>query len=56
MSTGCPLGYREIIFPSTKLKSVIQGRDSGGMLIWYKTNLTHSIELLKKGVFQFGSK
>ena len=35
MPTGCPLGYREVIFPSTKMKSVSQGRDSGGMLIWY---------------------
>lgn len=56
MPTGCPLGYREVIFPSTKLKSVNQGRDSGGMLIWYKTNLTHSIELIKKGDFSIWFK
>ncbi len=56
MPTGCPLGYREVIFPSTKLKSVSQGRDSGGMLIWYKTNLTQSIELTKKGDFSIWFK
>ena len=47
--TGCPYGYREIIVPSTKLKGVTQGRDSGGMLIWYK--ITHSIEVIKRGEF-----
>ena len=56
MPTGCPLGYREVVFPSTKLKNVSQGRDSGGMLIWYKANLTHSIELIKKGNFSIWFK
>ena len=56
MPTGCPLEYREIIFPSTKLKSLSQGRDSGGLLIWYKMNLTHSIELIKKGDFSIWIK
>ena len=28
--TGCPLGYRELVVPSTKLPGVKQGRDSGG--------------------------
>ena len=32
--TGCPLGYRELEVPSTKLPSVKQGRESGDMLIW----------------------
>ena len=34
--TGCPPNFRELIVPSTKLNGVTQGRDSGGMLIWYK--------------------
>ena len=56
ISTGCPLGYREIVFPSTKLKGVTQGRDSGGMLIWFKEKLVHSIELIKKGEFSIWLK
>lgn len=55
-STGCPIDYIEIVFPSTKLKGVTQGRDSGGMLIWYKANLVHSIELIKKGEFSIWLK
>ena len=42
VSTGCPLGYREIIIPCTKLKGIKQGRDSRGMLIWYKSELITS--------------
>ena len=42
--TGCPLGYRELVVPSTKLPGVKQGRDSGGMLIWYRADLTHSMK------------
>ncbi len=44
--TGCPSGYREIILPSVKLTSVTQGRDSGGMIIWIKSEL--AIELVKR--------
>ena len=46
-----PLGYREIIDPSTKLKGVTQGRESGGMIIWYESEYTDSIELIKRGEF-----
>ena len=49
--TGCPTGYRELVIPSTKLAGVTQGRDSGGMLIWYKSELHHSIKLVKSGTF-----
>ena len=28
-----------------------QGRNSGGMLMWYKADLTHSIKLIKSGTF-----
>ncbi len=45
-STGCPSGYRETILSSVKLKSTTQGRDSGGMIIWTKSDL--SIELVKR--------
>ncbi len=44
-STGCPSGYREIILSSVKLKSTTQRRDSGGIIIWTKSEL--SIELVK---------
>ena len=50
-STGCPPGYREIIIPSTKLKGVSQGRESGGMIIWYKAYLTQAIETVKIGEY-----
>lgn len=49
--TGCPANYRELIVPSTKLAGIKQGRDSGGMLIWYKSELTHCIKLIKTGAF-----
>ncbi len=49
LSTGCPIGFREIILPSTKLRGVTQGRDSGGMLIWYRTELIDSIKSIKIG-------
>lgn len=49
LSTGCPIGFREIILPSTKLRGVTQGRDSGGMLIWYRTELMDSIKSIKIG-------
>ena len=50
-STGCPLGYRELVVPSTKLPGVKQGRDSVDKLIWYRADLTHSIKLIKTGTF-----
>ena len=55
-STGCPPGYKEIIVPSIKKKGITQGRDSGGMLIWFKTNLIHSIDIVKKGDFSIWLK
>ncbi len=38
-STGCPSGYREMILSSVKLTSTTQGRDSGGIIIWTKSEL-----------------
>ena len=49
--TGFPLGYRELIVPSPKLPGVKPGRASGGMLIWYRADLAHSIILIKTGTF-----
>ena len=49
--TGCPLNYRELVVPSTKLPGVKQGRESGGILIWYKSKLTNSVKLIKTGQF-----
>ena len=37
--------------PSTKLPGVKQGRESGGILIWYKSELTNSVKLIKTGQF-----
>ncbi len=54
LSTGCPIGFREIILPSTKLRGVTQGRDSGGMLIWYRTELIDSIKSKKSENRTFG--
>lgn len=48
---GGPAGYRELISPSIKLPGVTQGRDSGGMLIWYRPNLAHAIKVAKTGQF-----
>jgi len=47
--TGCPPGYKELVVPSIKMKGVTQGRSSGGMLIWFKSQLVQSIEIVKKG-------
>ncbi len=52
--TGCPSGYREIILPSVKLTSVTQGRDSGGMIIWIKSEL--AIELVKRDQYHLWLK
>lgn len=49
--TGCPVNYRELVVPSSKLTGIKQGRDSGGILIWYKSELTHSIKVIKMGTF-----
>ncbi|XP_051235072.1 uncharacterized protein LOC127351510 [Dicentrarchus labrax] len=48
VSTGCPHGYTEIIIPSTKHPTITQGRDSGGMIIWCKSELSQSITVIKK--------
>lgn len=48
VSTGRPQKYNEIIIPSTKNPTITQGRDSGGMIIWYKSELIHSLEIIKK--------
>lgn len=52
--TSCPSGYREIILPSVKLTSVTQGRDSGGMIIWIKSEL--AIELVKRDQYHLWLK
>jgi hypothetical protein len=50
--TGCPQCYRELVVPSTKLPGVKQGRDSaGGILISYRADLTHTIKIVKTGMF-----
>ncbi len=50
----CSLSVREIILPSVKLTSVTQGRDSGGMIIWIKSEL--AIELVKRDQYHLWLK
>jgi len=45
----CPIGYKEIIVPSTKNSKIKCGRDSGGILIWHKDDLKHLIKIAKIG-------
>lgn len=49
MVTHCPPDYREIIIPSQKISTIHQGRDSGGIIIWYKSKLHNFIDPLKIG-------
>ena len=49
--TGCALNYREPVVPATKLPGVTQGRESGGIFIWYKSKLTNSVKLIETGKF-----
>ena len=49
--TDCPTGYREEIVPSQKYSSVYRGRDSGGLIIWYKSKLQNLIDPLKMGKY-----
>ncbi len=51
-----PLVVPATMSPSTKLKGGTQGRDSGGMLIWFKANLVQYVELIKKGEFSIWLK
>lgn len=39
--THCPKGYNEILVPSLKHNGICHGRDSGGILVWYKEKLTN---------------
>jgi hypothetical protein len=49
--TDCALGYIELVVQSTKYPGVEQEWDSGGMLIRYRADLTHSITIIKTGTF-----
>ena len=49
--THCPTGYREVIVPSQKHSSVNRGRDSGGLIIWYKSELHNLIAKLANITF-----
>lgn len=49
ISTGCPLAYRDSVFPSTKLKGVNPGQG-----LRYKPDLVHSIWL--KDIFMSASE
>ncbi|KAI4889447.1 hypothetical protein NFI96_002246 [Prochilodus magdalenae] len=45
--THCPTNYKEIIIPSVKHTNTKKGRDSGGIIIWYKSELSKFITPLK---------
>ena len=45
--THCPPNYREIIVSSVKLPTVKRGRDSGGIIIWYKEEMANYITPIK---------
>ncbi|KAI4885658.1 hypothetical protein NFI96_003646 [Prochilodus magdalenae] len=47
--THCPSGYCEVIVPSLKLSTVHRGRDSGGLLVWYRRDLADHISAVKLG-------
>ena len=45
--THCPPNYREILLSSVKLPTVKRGRDSGGIIIWYKDEISKYITPIK---------
>ena len=45
--TLCPTGYCEIVISSRKHSKVTRGRDSGGIIIWYKTEIANFITTSK---------
>ena len=47
--SNCPNDYIELIIPSVKHKHIKNGRDSGGLLIWYKGEYKDYISPVKKG-------
>lgn len=47
-ATLCPTGYCEVAVSSRKHKKVTRGRDSGGIIIWYKTEIAKYITAIKK--------
>lgn len=49
MQTHCPKGYHEIVIPSLKNKNVNHGRDSGGILVWYREKLANHISITQTG-------
>ena len=49
--THCPINYRELIVPSQKHSNVTRGRESGGLIIWYKSDLHNQISPIKMGKY-----
>ena len=45
--THCPCNYREIIVPSQKHSNNNRGGESGGLIIWYKSDLHIQIDPIK---------
>ncbi len=49
--TAHPTTDKTTIFPSQKLSTVRQGRDSGGQIIWYKSKFHNHINTVKQGKY-----
>ncbi len=47
--TYTPSNYRELRIPSIKQPNVKNGRDSGGIIVWFKDHLWQYIQPMKKG-------
>lgn len=47
--TSPPSHYRELRIPSIKQPEVRNGRDSGGIIVWFKDHLQQYIQPMKKG-------
>ena len=45
--TNCPPNYKEVVVPSQKIRNISRGRDSGGIILWYKSTLHNSLQILK---------
>lgn len=49
----CPPNYKEIVLSSVKLPTVKRGRDIGGIIKWYKEEISDYITLVKYERFGF---
>lgn len=55
-ASNCPCNYNTLVIPPLKQPKAKSGRLSGGIIIWYKENLTQQIQLIKKGKYHIWLK